>query len=65
MNGLLSTKQAAGILGISPRKLWELTNRGEIPRVQIGRRVLYDHEDLAAFIRSRKRGGRLKSRSED
>ncbi|MBL7141308.1 MAG: helix-turn-helix domain-containing protein [Planctomycetes bacterium] len=52
---LLNAKQTAAALGISPRKLWELTNRGEAPCVRIGRRVLYDPRDLAAWIDAQKR----------
>lgn len=52
---LLSTKEAATRLGISERKLWELTNRAEVPSVRIGRRVLYDPQDLREYV------GRIKS----
>jgi hypothetical protein len=43
--------------------MWELGNRGEhgdptgIPRVRIGKRVLYDVADLRAFI-DRQKGNR-------
>lgn len=37
----LRPKEMAKVLGIGERKLWELTNRNEIPCVRIGRRVLY------------------------
>ena len=52
---LLKAAEAARILAISPRKLWEMTNCGEIPCVRLGRAVRYDHRDLVAFIERRKR----------
>jgi excisionase family DNA binding protein len=47
---LLTTPQAARSLAISERTLWDLTKRGEIPVVRIGRSVRYDPEDLKAWI---------------
>ena len=39
---LLRDREAAELLGISPRKLWELTSpRGPIKCVRIGRSVRY------------------------
>ncbi len=52
---LLRARRAAEILAISPRKLWELTNRGEIPCVRIGRAVRYDPNDLAFWIEKSKK----------
>jgi excisionase family DNA binding protein len=54
---LLSPPQAARALAIGQRKLWELTNRGVIRAVRIGRAVRYDVRDLAAFIDRAKEGG--------
>ena len=53
---LLSAREAAAALSIGTRKLWELSNRGEIPVVRIGRRVLYDLADLRGFIKRQKEG---------
>ena len=53
---LLSTRQAARLLGICERTLFSLTKKGEIPTVRIGRRVLYDPRDLRAWIDSKKQG---------
>jgi len=49
---LLTPREAAYRLGgISVRHLWNLTKpRGPIPSVNLGRRVFYRPEDLAAFI---------------
>ena len=51
---LLKPVDAARILAISPRTLWGLTDRGEIPCVRIGRSVRYDRHDLAAWIAKKK-----------
>lgn len=51
---LLNSREAAGMLGISPRTLWELTNLARIKAVRIGRLVKYDPRDLMAFIDSAK-----------
>ncbi len=47
---LLRPNEAAQVLAISPRKLWELTNCGEIPCLRIGRAVRYSVEDLQQWI---------------
>lgn len=48
---LLTSREAAQALSISERKLWELTNRRDIPSVRIGRSVRYRPSDLDDFIR--------------
>lgn len=52
---LLSVSKVAKALCISPRKLWELTNRGDIPCLRIGRRVMYDPRDLRDWIEAQKK----------
>lgn len=54
---LLTARQAAAMLAISTRKLWELANRGEIPCIRIGRAVRYAPDDLKAYIASQRSGG--------
>jgi excisionase family DNA binding protein len=54
---LLTAPEAAKALAIGQRKLWELTNRGIIRAVRIGRAVRYDLRDLEAFIAAQKEGG--------
>ena len=49
---LLKPPEAAKTLAISPRKLWELTDSGEIPCIRIGRAVRYSLEDLRAWVQS-------------
>ena len=56
-NQLLKAPEAARLLASGTRKLWELTNRGEIPHVRIGRAVRYDGCDLEAWIEKQKRCG--------
>ncbi|QDT72944.1 helix-turn-helix domain-containing protein [Lacipirellula limnantheis] len=51
---LLTPKQAAEQLAISPRKLWSLTASGDVPCVRIGRSVRYDAADLAEFVETLK-----------
>ena len=55
---LLSTREAAQTLSISPRKLWSMTNSGEIPCIRFGKSVRYDPIDLKAWIDSQKEGQR-------
>lgn len=52
---LLTAKEAARTLSISPRKLWELTNCSEIPCVRIGKLVRYTPDDLQDWINKMRR----------
>jgi hypothetical protein len=55
---LLSTKEAAKYLGVSPRTLWGISApRGPLPVVKIGTRCLYDPVDLAKYIDTQKTKG--------
>lgn len=51
---LVNAKQAAMLLGIGLRKLWELTNCRDVPSVRIGRAVRYDLGDLDRWIEQHK-----------
>ncbi len=51
---LLTMRQAAQMLAIGERTLWEWTRRGAIPCVRIGRAVRYSPLDLQAWIEARK-----------
>jgi excisionase family DNA binding protein len=55
---LLKPLDAAEALSISPRKLWAMTNAGEIPRVRFGKSVRYDPADLREWIDAQKGGRR-------
>jgi excisionase family DNA binding protein len=46
--------QAAAMLGISTRTLWDYRKSGEIPIVRIGRLVRFDVDDLKRFLAYRK-----------
>lgn len=49
--GLFSRREAAALLRISPRHLWNLSApRGPVPVVKIGGKILYRQEDLERFI---------------
>ena len=54
---LLSAREAAEALAISPRKLWGMTASGEIPHIRLGRCVRYPVDDLQEWIKSRKKEG--------
>ena len=47
---LVDKRGAARLLSISERKLWELTNRREIPHVRIGKSVRYAPADLREWV---------------
>jgi excisionase family DNA binding protein len=49
---LLRPEEASKVLAISPRKLWELTNRKAIPHVRIGKSVRYRPEQLREWLDS-------------
>lgn len=51
---LLTPREAARALSVSPRKLWGLTASGELPCVRFGRAVRYDRDDLRRLIAQRK-----------
>jgi excisionase family DNA binding protein len=51
---LLRPRDAARYLAISPRKLWELSNTGEIPSLRIGRCLRYSCDELRAWVAGRK-----------
>lgn len=52
---LLGRRDAALVLGLSERRLWSLTKSGEISHVRVGRRTLYDPDDLRAWVESLKK----------
>lgn len=56
----LRPKEAARALGIGERKLWSLTNAGELPHARIGRAVVYPVRELETWLSAQtgKRGNR-------
>jgi len=55
---LLSTREAAKLLGISDRSLWNLTApRGPVPAIRFGSIVRYSPDDLRAWIKQSRQEG--------
>jgi excisionase family DNA binding protein len=54
MQTLISTKEAAAMLGVSPLTLEVWKARKYIPFIRLGRRTLYDPHDLAAWVEKNK-----------
>ena len=54
---LLKAPEAARLLAIGTRKLWELTNSKRIPCVRIDRAVRYRLSDLEQWIEQHRDGG--------
>jgi excisionase family DNA binding protein len=46
----LRPKEAAKALGIGERKLWAMTNAGELPHAHIGRAVVYPVHELKRWL---------------
>lgn len=46
----LRPKEAAKALGIGERKLWAMTNAGELPHARIGRAVVYPVRELQQWL---------------
>jgi hypothetical protein len=55
---LLSNDDAADFLGISPGTLvvWRCEKRYPVPYLKVGRKVLYNVDDLVAWLESRRVG---------
>ena len=51
----IGTDQAADYLGIGRTKLYELTREGRIPARRLGKRWMYDREELAAWMQASRR----------
>ncbi|MDP6557949.1 MAG: helix-turn-helix domain-containing protein [Pirellulaceae bacterium] len=51
---LITREEAARLLTISERKLWELTNARQVPCVRIGRAVRFVARDLREWVEDQK-----------
>jgi excisionase family DNA binding protein len=54
----LSLKQAAERLGVSKASITRLVRSGELPTIRVGARRLILPDDLTAFIKRNRDGGR-------
>lgn len=52
---LLTDKEAAQFLRLSPLTLWRMRKRGELPFVRLASKLLYRRTDLIAFIERNQR----------
>jgi excisionase family DNA binding protein len=50
-DGFLDVAGAAAYLACSPEAIRQRVKRGELPTCRLGKRVLFDKADLAAFVR--------------
>jgi len=55
MHPLLTYREAAKVLGVTPRTVWTLVQAGTLPAVRFGRSVRIDPTDLRRFIDRAKR----------
>ena len=46
----MTSNVAARAIGVSPRTLWTLTKRGDIPSARIGARVVYPTAGILAWL---------------
>ncbi len=51
-NTWIGTDEAAEYLGMGKTKLYEITREGRIPATRVGKKWMYDHEELAEWVRS-------------
>ena len=47
---LLTKKEAAGVLGLSTRKVDQLVQKGELPVIRLGKNVRIDVRELEHFV---------------
>ncbi len=53
----LNATEAARAIGISRRLLWSMKNRGDVPHVRLGRRIVYPIAALEAWLAAKAKGG--------
>jgi excisionase family DNA binding protein len=54
---LVTEKQAARLLGICERKLWDMRHDGLIPYLRVGRSIRYSISDLENWIAAKRQVG--------
>lgn len=62
---LMTPKETAAALSVSARKLWEMTRRGEMPYVPVGRCVRYSVLDVREWIAANTRRNDSQERNVD
>jgi excisionase family DNA binding protein len=55
-DGLLDAKEASRRLGLSFWTLYAWTRKGHIPYIQLGKRKLFDPQDIENFIKQHRVG---------
>jgi len=54
IEALLSLNEVAQLLGISESGVYRLVRSGELPRVKVGNRTLFEAHEIRRFIASRR-----------
>ena len=52
---LLSVNELAAKIKLSPKTIYGLVCRGQIPYLKVGARVLFDQDKIAAWLKSKER----------
>ncbi len=50
MESLLTAKEVANLLRLSPQTLYKMLNDGDIPAIRVGSQWRFEHEALKAWI---------------
>ena len=59
----LTADELAVILRCQPEKVYRLAAHGELPSYKVQGRRLFDHDEVARWLESRRDGGRVEARS--
>lgn len=51
---VLTPEEVADVLGTKVRHVWDMMNRGDLPKLKIGGKVRVHIEDVEAYIESRR-----------
>jgi excisionase family DNA binding protein len=58
-NGFIDEKLLRELIPVSRRTLWNWRKRGELPFVQVGRRVLFHYPSVERALLNRQRGNKI------
>jgi excisionase family DNA binding protein len=56
---LIGAREAAKALGVCERTVWTLTQDEGLPFIKVGRRVLFDPQDLKEWVVRRKNAAQI------